>query len=155
MSIATAYFSRQGIARPLRSVRGDVIHFTDIGDDTGILTTNNPVIISELRGLIIQQKFGLSEVTLDQFEAQKKRASAGQKRLDSLLGSALQKPRIERLDQPVKSAAVGSSLLDPSTQRVDNGSVGTPLEVPSEIPLPVKAGKATKPEPKKGKKVPE
>lgn len=150
------HFVREGISRPLRSSRGDEIRFTAIGDDTGILTTNNPVIVSELRTMIAHGRGGVREVAdALEFEDLKKKASAGQQRLNLLTASAQPKPRIDRLDQHVKSAAGVSSpaLLDPSIGKLTTqANAGHPLEVPSEIPLPPSLQDAKKPTAKRGKK---
>lgn len=150
------YFVREGIARPLRSTNGNVIHFDPIGDDTGILATNNVQIAGEIRSLITRQKFGLREVAgPDAFEALKKKANDGQRRLDSLLANSVPKPRIDRLDQPGRNAAAGSSpeFVDPTTNKSSiDSKAGHPLEVPSEIPLPPALSEAKKPQAKKGGK---
>lgn len=150
-----SYFVREGISRPLRSAFGDVIDFTDIGDDTGILTTNNAILVAELRTMIARSRGGVREVTsATEFEALKKKASEGQQRLTLLRAHAQPKPRIDRLDQHVKSAADVNSprWTDPSTGRSGaDTNAGHPLEVPSEIPLPKSLQAAKKPVAKKGK----
>jgi hypothetical protein len=149
------HFVREGISRPLRSAFGDSIDFTDIGDDTGILTTNNAILIAELRAMIARARGGVREVSDSaEFEALKKKASEGQQRLNLLLANARPKPRIDRLDQPAKSAAAVNSprWTDPSTGRSGaDTNAGHPLEVPSEIPLPKSLQAAKKPVAKKAK----
>jgi len=149
------YFVREGISRPLRSSFGDPIDFTDIGDDTGILTTNNAILVAELRAMISRSRGGVREVTsATEFEALKKKASEGQSRLNLLLASARPKPRIDRLDQHIRSAADVNSpkFTDPSTGRAGaDSNAGHPLEVPSEIPLPKSLQAAKKPVAKKSK----
>lgn len=149
------YFVREGISRPLRSSFGDPIDFTDIGDDTGILTTNNAVLVAELRAMISRARGGVREVTnAAEFETLKKKASEGQQRLNLLLAGAQPKPRIDRLDQHVKSAAGVNSprFTDPSTGRsAADANAGHPLEVPTEIPLPKSLQPPKKPVAKKAK----
>lgn len=150
------YFVREGVARPLRTSRGDIIAFTEIGDDTGILTTSNPIIVSELQTMIAQGRGGVRQISDPaEFETLKKKASDGQQRLNLLRANAQPKPRIDRPDQLARNAAVASSptFTDPTVgKQVLDNTIGHPLEVPSEIPLPPSLQDAKKPTAKRGKK---
>lgn len=149
------HFVRYGITRPLRLPTGDVVPFTPIGDDTGILETNSALIIGELRKLQAQQRMGVKEVSPEDFVELKKKASDGEFRLKSVRSrSAEPELRVERLDQAQRSVADGNSVVDPTVGPSKLPGNGQPLEVPSEIPLPPAIAKATKPVAGKPKKKP-
>jgi len=64
------------VSRPLRSSKGWPVIFDDIGDDIGILETNDPFLISELEATMASQKGGVREVVTDEeWEVTKKKAS--------------------------------------------------------------------------------
>lgn len=147
------YFVRYGITRPLRIPTGDIVPFESIGDDTGLLETNNSLTVSELRKLQAQSKMGVKEVSPEEFAELKKKATAGELRLRSVRSrSAEPELRVERLEQPQRSAVDGNSLLDPTVGSSNKPGNGHPLEVPDEIPLPPSIKAATKPVAAKPKK---
>ena len=125
-------FKKELVSRPIYTSKGHPIPFQDIGDDIGLLETNDPLLISELDALIRRGGRGVVEVTSDEeWEAQKKmasdRASFRQRSKSRFDGIRIDSPQVAR---PVNDAP---KIADPSIPVVAvEEPVGKALELPSE-----------------------
>ena len=132
------------MSRPLRSSKGWPVIFDDIGDDIGILETNDPFLISELEATMASQKGGVREVVTDEeWEVTKKKASEREQwRLRAK--SFSEKPVRLEMKARVASPATASALPpDPSLS--PPLPVGKPLEIPTELPKAPKLSRRPKP----------
>ena len=137
-------FKKELVSRPLYTSKGHPIQFQNIGDDIGLLETNDPHLISELEALIKRGGKGVVEILSDEeWEAQKKMASAR----DSFRQRS--KPRFDspRIDSPqvVRPASAAPAIADPSIPPASNEEpVGKALEIPSEDAIKKPKGRRPK-----------
>lgn len=69
-----AYFSKVDPAVKLHIGDGGWLHFTDVGNNVGILVTNKPQYIAEIRGCVQRGVGGVTEISASQYqELQKKK----------------------------------------------------------------------------------
>lgn len=137
-------FKKELVSRPIYTSKGHPIPFQDIGDDIGILETNDPLLVSELDALIRRGGKGVVEIKTDEeWEAQKKMAS------DRALFRQRSRPRFDaiRIDNPqvARPANVAPKIADPSVPVVAvEEPVGKALEVPSDDAIKKPRGRRPK-----------
>lgn len=144
-------FIKELVSRPLRSSKGWPIQFEPVGDDMGILETNDPFTIGELRKCIAASRGGVREVTSDEeWEDAKKKASEREQWRQRVKSPWSDPVRIERgtKRQPASPATGSAPPPDPSIKSPP--PIGKAIEVPAKIePAPKtarkpKAAKGTK-----------
>lgn len=131
------WFKKEGMRRPLYTGKGWPIQFEDIGDDTGILATNEPYTIKEIEKWIESARGGVIEITKEQAEAEKKRTTEREQHLRRVVGSRQPQLRVEGRPQGVSPATSAKASPDPSVP--DRVPIGAPVEVPA-VPEPPKRG---------------
>lgn len=143
-------FLKELVSRPLRTSKGWPIQFQNIGDDTGVLETNDPYTISELRGLIAAGRGGVREISSDaEWEEVKKKANAREQYRQRVKSPWSEPVRIERASRRDASPATASEPApDPSIPTPP--PIGKPIEVPKEIVPAIKPKTGRRPKAVKG-----
>jgi hypothetical protein len=126
-------FLKELVSRPLRTSKGWPVQFTPIGDDTGILETNDPHLIRELRDMILAQRGGVREITSDEeWEETKKKASEREQYRQRVKSPWSDPVRLENPTRKAASPAIASAPVpDPSLPTPP--PIGKAIEVPAEI----------------------
>lgn len=135
------WFKKEGMRRPLYTGKGWPIQFEDIGDDTGVLATNDPYTIKELEKVIQSGRGGVIEINQEQAEAEKKRTTERELHLRRVNGSRTPQLRVEGKPSAASPATSAKASPDPSIP--DKIPIGAPVVVP-EVPEPPKRGKRPK-----------
>jgi hypothetical protein len=109
------YFKKELISNALRLPNGKAVRFERVGDDTGLLATEDEGLIEELKKVMARKVGGVTEIALEEFEEIKKNPPARPSRLRSLDARSvlklLRKPNIPSADV----APVSEPLVEPST----------------------------------------
>jgi hypothetical protein len=110
------YFKKELVSNALRLPNGKAVRFEKVGDDTGLLATEDEGLIEELKKVMARKVGGVTEIAVEEFEEIKKNPPARPSRLRSLDARSviklLRKPSIPSVDvEAVKS----EPLVEPST----------------------------------------
>lgn len=135
------WFKKEGMRRPLYTGKGWPIQFEDIGDDTGILATNEPYTLKELEKWIQSGRGGVIEITQEQAEAEKKRTTEREQHLRRVNGSRNPQIRLEAKPSAASPATSAKASPDPSVP--EKIPIGAPVEIPT-VPEPPRKGRRPK-----------
>lgn len=137
-------YKKELVSRVLYTSKGHPIQFLNVGDDIGLLETNDPHLISELDALIKRGGKGVVEITSDEeWEAQKKMASDR----DSFRQRNKQRFDGIRIDQAKAAppANAAPKVADPSIPPAPKEEpVGKALEIPTEDAIKKPRGRRPK-----------
>lgn len=127
-SIDTAYFIKEIVSNPIRLPSGRKVPWEAVGDDVGVLATNDPQLISELENAARKQIGGVSKVDLAGYEDAKKKSSAEELRKISLFkaNNPFRTPRLSEDAAPVVEVKPLPKVSPP----------GQPIATPVNLPLP-------------------
>jgi len=133
--VQTQYFVKELISNRVRLPSGRPIPWTFVGDDTGVLATNDPSLITELTQASYRQIGGIRLVTEAEFEDAKKKSTAEELRKLSLYkaNNHFQAPRLAEDGVPaVEVKPLPKPTVSPS---------GQPIATPSTLPIPTPKSK--------------
>lgn len=142
-SIESSYFIKEILSNAIRLPSGRKVPWEPVGDDVGVLATNDPQLISELETASRRGVGGVRQVDLRGYEDAKKKSTAEELRKVSLF-RANNQFRTPRLSEDVAPAVEVKPLprVSPS---------GQPIATPSTLPLPTPKSRRrsilTQPEP--------
>lgn len=129
------YFKKELVSRPLYLPGGGKVGFTNIGDDTGLLATEDGFLIAELSKLAARHKGGVVELNVAAYEDLKKNPPTSPSSLNNSNNVQELRREIRELQEKLRrqenGAAVGSHPL--SSVHVET----PPISVPRDIPRPV------------------
>lgn len=128
-SNGTHYFVKELLSNKVRLPSGRPIPWESAGDDMGVLSTNDPGLIEQLKAAVRRGVGGIREVDEDGFNSTKKNSTAEQLHKLSLFraNNILNRPRIS--DAGV--VAAGKPAPRPNVS-----PAGEPIKTPQTIPLP-------------------
>lgn len=137
-------FIKELVSRPLRTSKGWPIQFHPVGDDLGILETNDPFTVSELRKFIAAGRGGVREVTSEEeWDEVKKKATEREQWRQRVKSPWSDPVRIERSSRKAASPAT-ESVPVPDPALPSPPPIGKPIEVPKEIKPAAKTGRKPK-----------
>ena len=134
--VPTRYFVKEIVSNPIRLKSGRPVPWEEVGDDTGVISTNDPSLIEELESAAKRQVGGIRAVTLEEFEDVKKKSGAEELRKLSLF-------KANNQFREVRLAGDAAPVVElkplPAASQVS--PAGQPIATPTTLPIPAPKSK--------------
>jgi len=152
------YFIKQLVSNPIYTPGGTQVPWEEIGDDSGLLCTEHPILIKTLEDAMAHRRGGVREISEEQIEEYKKKASEAQSRRDSAVQPIRENIRLDNYrerkqplprSEPNAAVAVADpgSRLDPRPRLpIPGEGSGKPLPRKKTAPSPLGDLVSTQPE---------
>ncbi len=116
---------------PIALSSGAVLNWELVGNDTGVLATEDEGVTKELQALIKQRRGGVIELSAEKYEAQKKNTNFVKKMPPSVIDAPLK--LVDRNINPLKAAQPATA---PAAAKVAEGKSLAPAAAVPAAPVP-------------------
>lgn len=137
----TQYYRKELFSSPLYLQRGVRAPFEPVGNDEGILSTNDPTLIFSLESAIAQRLGGVYRVTQEEFEKLKKKEPTTRKSSGRSSPIRASSPLYQQVPPPPPAKPVAAVAANATAKPVEAPAT------PPPPPKPVRRGKLPIPPP--------
>jgi hypothetical protein len=128
-------FVKELVSNPIRLPSGRPVPWEDVGDDTGVLSTNDPSLITELENAARRQVGGIRLVTAAEMEDVKKKSTVEELHKLSLF-------KANNQYRGVRLAGDAAPVVEVKPLPAAKVSpAGQPIATPTELPIPTPKSK--------------